>query len=161
IDLGRTNFAKLINDMPFLMNGAPLISPGDLAAFRTQVEKTGGVRAFLFDKLPRYGHTLAEILNADVKFGPASDDINRRIKSMLQLGEWRWQPLALVFLSEYRDDPERGLKFFRALERFVFGCELAVIDNQVREDRFALALKLASQDDVFSRDGPLDLSDTE
>ncbi|MEJ0059272.1 MAG: hypothetical protein WDM79_06785 [Terricaulis sp.] len=47
IDLGREDFSALINQMPFLLTGAHLISPGDLGAFRTKVEAAGG-RARIF-----------------------------------------------------------------------------------------------------------------
>ncbi|HWA01390.1 MAG TPA: DUF262 domain-containing HNH endonuclease family protein [Caulobacterales bacterium] len=160
--LGREDFAALINMMPFLLTGAPLISPGDLGAFRAKVEAAGGVKGFLFDRLPRYGEALRDILRAEVKLGAASEDVNRRIKILLQLGETRWLPAALVFVAEYSGlDPDQAFRFFRALERFTFGCELAVIDNTVREDRFALAMKRAGDDAVYLKDGPLDLSDAE
>ncbi|HVY84958.1 MAG TPA: DUF262 domain-containing protein [Caulobacterales bacterium] len=162
VSLGREDFAMLINMMPFLLTGAPLISPGDLGAFRAKVESTGGVRGFLFDRLPRYGEALRDILRAEVKLGAASQDVNRRVKLLLQLGETRWLPAALVFVAEYSGlDADQAFKFFRALERFTFGCELAVIDNTVREDRFALAMKQAGDPGVSEKDGPLALSESE
>jgi len=161
IILGRDEFAALINMMPFLLTGASLLSPGDLGAFRSKVDETGGVRAFLLDKLPRYGEALRDILRADVKLGDASDDVNRRIRILLQLGEQRWRPAALVYLAEHSGDPEQAKKFFRALERFTFGCELAVIDNTVREDRFSLAMQQACSESVYQEGGALDLEEPE
>ncbi|MES1156618.1 MAG: DUF262 domain-containing HNH endonuclease family protein [Alphaproteobacteria bacterium] len=161
ITLGREEFAALINMMPYLLTGAPLISPGDLGAFRNKVDDTGGVRAFLFDKLPRYGEALRDILRAEVKLDKASDEVNRRIRILLQLGERRWLEAALVYLAEHNGDPEQAKKFFQALERFTFGCELAVIDNTVREDRFSLAMQQACDEAVYCEKGPLDLSEPE
>jgi hypothetical protein len=161
IDLGREDFSALINQMPFLLTGAHLISPGDLGAFRTQVEAAGGVREFLVKKLPRYGECLKEILKGEIDLGPASFDVSRRIQIMLQLTETRWMAPALVFLTEHRGNPEQALHFFQALERFVFGCELSVIDNTVREDRFSQALKQVAHEDVYGPGGALDLSDSE
>jgi hypothetical protein len=161
ISLGREDFATLINQMPFLLTGAHLISPGDLGAFRAQVEATGGVREFLFDKLPRYGECLKEILKGEIDLGPASADVSRRIQLMMQLGESRWLAPALVFLAEHRGNAEQALHFFQALERFVFGCELSVIDNTVREDRFSLTLKQVGDQAVYEPGGPLDLDESE
>jgi hypothetical protein len=71
----RENFARLLYMMPFLLTGEPLLSPGDLASFRTAVERTGGVRAFLFEQLPQYAHALRAIYAGSIDVGP------RRVQS--------------------------------------------------------------------------------
>lgn len=157
--LGRENFAKLLGLMPFLLTGELLLSPGDLAAFREQVEKSGGVRSFLFDKLPRYCEALIEIYNAAVEIGPASEDVNRRLKMMMQIDEWHWAPAAIAFIAEHRAQPERAKRFFQALDRFAFACELSVIDNRVQEKRFARAARHAGEDkQLYGQGGALELT---
>ena len=88
--------------------------------------------------------------------------INSRIKMMMQLEEWHWAPAALSFLAEHADAPERAKRFFQYLERFAFACELGVIENRVRERRFADAARMQAEDfeTVFS-ERVLDLSDSE
>jgi hypothetical protein len=142
--LGRARFAKLLNMMPFLLTGEHFISPGDLAAFREQVEKAGGVRVFLFDKLPRYAAALRDILDGAVDVGAASADVNRRLALMKQLGEWHWAPAALAFLADHRH-PDRAEAFFQALDCFSFACAIGgdIIDNKVRARRFADAARYA------------------
>lgn len=141
--LGRKNFSILLNMMPFLLTGEHLVSPGDLAAFREQVEASGGVSAFLFDKLPRYSEALKDILNAAVDVGATSADVNRRLVLLMQLEEWHWAPAALSFLAEHRGPSDKARKFFQALDCFSFACEFSVIENRVRERRFADAARLA------------------
>lgn len=158
----RENFARLLYMMPFLLTGEQLLSPGDLASFRAGVERAGGVRAFLFDQLPRYAHALRAIFAGSVDVGPASTDVNRRIKMMKQVQEWDWAPAAIAFLAEHASDHERARRFFQALDRFAFACELGVIDNRVQEARYARAARNAGDDKVlFGPKGALELTDAE
>lgn len=158
----RENFAKLLYMMPFLLTGEQLLSPGDLAAFRAAVDRTGGVRAFLFDQLPRYAHALRAIFAGNVDVGPASADVNRRIKMMKQVEEWDWAPAAIAFLAEHAGEHERARRFFQALDRFTFACELSVIDNRVQQSRYARAMRNVGDDKaLYGPKGALELTDTE
>ncbi len=104
----RENFARLLYMMPYLLTGEQLISPGDLGAFRAAVDRAGGVRTFLFDQLPRYAHALRSIFANAVDVGPASADVNRRIRMMKQVEEWDWAPAAIAFLAEHSGEHERA-----------------------------------------------------
>jgi Protein of unknown function DUF262/Protein of unknown function (DUF1524) len=160
--LGRRHFSTLLNLMPFLLTGEQLISPGDLGAFRAQVERSGGVHAFLFDKLPRYCEALLEIFNGAVDVGLASADVNRRLKLMMQLDAWQWAPAALSFLAEHRGDADRAHRFFRALDRLAFASELSIVAPRNQEKRFARAAKFAGDDEqLFGQRGALELTDAE
>jgi hypothetical protein len=75
----REHFATLLDMMPFLLTGEPLLSPGDLASFRAAVDRAGGVRTFLFDQMPRYAHALRAIFAGAVDVGSASAEVNRRL----------------------------------------------------------------------------------
>jgi hypothetical protein len=145
----RENFARLLYMMPFLLTGEPLLSPGDLASFRTAVERAGGVRTFLFEQLPRYAHALRAIFAGAVDVGPASAEVNRRIALMRQVEQWDWAPCAIAFLAEYASDHERARRFFQALDRFTFACELSVIDNRDREERYANVIKYIGDDKML------------
>ncbi|MGE0597009.1 MAG: DUF262 domain-containing protein [Hyphomonadaceae bacterium] len=159
--LGRERFARLLNMAPFLLTGEDLVSPGDLAAFRAAVESAGGVRTFLFDRLPRFADALRSIFNESVDVGAASDDVNRRIKMMKQCG-WRWAPAAIAFLAEHASQHERARRFFQALDRFTYACEFSVIDNRRQDGRFAAAMRSVGDDKaLYGPKGPLVLTDTE
>lgn len=157
----RDDFARLLYMMPFLLTGEPLLSPGDLASFRTAVDRAGGVYKFLFDQLPRYALALRAIFAGSVNVGPASADVNRRIALMKQVEKWDWAPAAIAFLAEHSDQPERARRFFQALDRFTFACELAVIDNRVREKRYATAVKMVGDDKALYTEDGLLLDDSE
>jgi hypothetical protein len=158
----RENFAKLLEMMPFLLTGEQILSPGDLAAFRTAVDRAGGVRTFLFEQLPRYAHALRAIFAGSVDVGAASAEVNRRIKMMKQVEEWDWAPAAIAFLAEHSGEPERARKFFQALDRFTFACELSVIDNRVQESRYARAVKYCGDDKaLYGPKGALELTENE
>lgn len=160
--LGRSNFARLLGMMPFLLTGEQLVSPGDLVTFRDQVMRAGGVRKFLFDQLPRYAYALRSIFNGTVDAGPASVDVNRRLKLMKQVDEWDWAPAAITFLAEHSGQPERTRRFFQALDRFAFACELSVIDNRLQEGRYARAVKFAGDDkQLYGPKGALELTEGE
>lgn len=158
----RENFARLLYMMPLLLTGEQLLSPGDLAAFRAAVERAGGVRVFLFEQLPRYAHALHAIFTSSVDVGVASQEVNRRIRLMKQVEEWDWAPAAIAFLAEHSSEPERARRFFQALDRFAFACELGVIDNRVQEARYTRAAQHAGDDKVlYGAKGVLELTDAE
>jgi hypothetical protein len=158
----REHFAKLLYMMPFLLTGEQLLSPGDLAAFRAAVERAGGVRVFLFEQLPKYAHALRAIFTNSVDVGPASADVNRRIRLMKEVEEWDWAPAAIAFLAEHAGEPERARRFFQALDRFAFACELGVIDNRVQEGRYARAAQNVGDDRILhGAKGVLELTDAE
>ncbi len=113
--LQREHFATLLGMMPFLLTGEQLISPGDLISIRNAVTETGGVRAFLFDRLPRYAEALRSIFHETIDLGPASAEVNRRVRLMKQVEDWDWAPAALVFIAEHADHPiARGVSSRRS-----------------------------------------------
>ncbi len=158
----RENFARLLYMMPYLLTGEQLISPGDLGAFRAAVDRAGGVRTFLFDQLPRYAHALRSIFANAVDVGPASADVNRRIRMMKQVEEWDWAPAAIAFLAEHSGEHERARRFFQALDRFTFACELSVVDSRLQEGRYARAVKHVADDKMlYGPKGALELTEKE
>lgn len=149
----REDFARLLYMMPTLLTGEPIRSPGDLGAFRGAIKN---VRTFLFDHLPRYALALRSIFAGTVNAGPHSREVNRRIALMLQLEKLEWAPAAIAFLAEHGNQHERVRKFFQALDRFTFACELAVIDNRTRERRFGNAVRSVGDDKLlYSKDALL------
>ncbi len=158
----REDFVTLLDTMPFLLTGERLLSPGDLASFRDAVERAGGVRSFLFDQLPRYAQALRAIFSDSVDVGPASSDVNRRLRMMKQVERWDWAPAAIAFLAEHAGEHDRALRFFQALDRFTFACELSVIDNRRQEQRYARAVRgVADDKHLHGPHGTLELTDAE
>lgn len=158
----RKDFARLLYMMPFLLTGERLLSPGDLASFRTAVERAGGVKKFLFDQLPRYATALRAIFANAIDVGPASAEVNRRVRLMKEVEEWDWAPAAIAFLAEHAGEHERARRFFRALDRFTFACELSVVDNRVQEARYARAVKHVGDDKMlYGPKGALELTEKE
>jgi Protein of unknown function DUF262/Protein of unknown function (DUF1524) len=158
----REIFSRLLYMMPFLLTGEQLLSPGDLAIFRGAVERAGGVRTFLFDQLPRYAHALRAIYTGSVDVGAASEDVNRRIAMMKQVEPWDWAPAAIAFLAAHAGESERARAFFQALDRFVFACELSVIDNRAQEARYVRAVRGVGDDKMlYGPKGALELSEAE
>lgn len=145
----RDNFARLLYMMPFLLTGEPLLSPGDLASFRTAVDRAGGVRTFLFEQLPRYAHALRAIFAGSIDVGPASAEVNRRVALMKEVEQWDWAPCAIAFLAEHASEHERARRFFKALDRFTFACELSVVENRDREARYANIIKYVGDDKLL------------
>ncbi|HYD72962.1 MAG TPA: DUF262 domain-containing HNH endonuclease family protein [Candidatus Binatia bacterium] len=158
----REHFALLLGMMPFLLAGERLLSPGDLAAFRAAVERTGGVKTFLFDQLPRYAAALRAILANAIDVGPASAEVNRRVRLMQQVKDLDWMPAAIAFLAEHSGEHERARRFFQALDRFTFACELSVVDNRQQQNRYARAVKHAGDDKMlYGPKGALELTEKE
>jgi hypothetical protein len=158
----REDFAALLTMMPFLLNGEHLLSPGDLAAFRAAVDRSGGVRKFLFEHLPRYAQALRAIFSNNVDVGPASAEVNRRIQVMKQVEKWDWAPAAITFLVNHSSQHERARRFFQALDCFTFACELSVVDTRRQEGRYKRAMLGVGDDKkLYGKDGALDLTEAE
>jgi len=157
----REHFAKLLYMMPFLLTGEPLLSPGDLASFRTAVDRAGGVRSFLFDQLPRYAAALRAIFSGSINVGAASADVNRRVALMREVEKWDWAPPAIAFLAEYSGQQDRARRFFQALDRYTFACVLSVIEVREREERYSVAVKNVGDDKVLFGPKALGFSDAE
>ena len=158
----REDFAILLGMMPFLLAGERILSPGDLAAFRAAVERTGGVKTFLFDQLPRYAAALRAILADAIDVGHASGEVNRRVWVMKQVRDLDWMPAAIAFLAEHSGEHERARRFFQALDRFTFACELSVVDNRALRSRYARAIKHVGDDKMlYGPKGALELTEKE
>jgi hypothetical protein len=158
----REHFALLLGMMPFLLAGERMLSPGDLAAFRAAVERTGGVKKFLFDQLPRYAAALRAILANSIDVGQASAEVNRRVRLMQQVRDLDWMPAAIAFLAEHSGEPERARRFFRALDGFTFACELSVVDNRAQQSRYGRAVKHVGDDRMlYGPKGALELTEKE
>lgn len=158
----RDDFAHLLYMMPFLLTGERMLSPGDLASFRTAIERVGGVRTFLFEHLPRYAQALRAIFAGSIDAGPHTAEVNRRVKLMKQVEQWEWAPAAIVFLADHGGEHERMRRFFQALDRFAFACELSVIDARLQLGRYARAVKHAGDDKMlYGPKGALELNEGE
>jgi hypothetical protein len=65
-------------------------------------------------------------------------------------------------LAEHAGEHERARRFFQALDRFTFACELSVIDNRAQEKRFERAVRGVGDDkQLYGEKGALDLSHAE
>jgi hypothetical protein len=158
----REDFARLLELMPFLLTGAHVVAPGDLGAFRAAVDRAGGVRKFLFEQLPRYAEALRAILTCSVDCGRASADVNRRIHLMKQVERWDWAPAAIAFIAMYDGDHRRAERFFQALDRFAYACELSAIENRGQTKRYENVVAEVRAKSAFENGGKaLALSEAE
>ncbi|MBS0384235.1 MAG: DUF262 domain-containing protein [Proteobacteria bacterium] len=158
----RADFAHLLYMMPSLLTGETVTSPEDLNQFLGAVKRTGGVQSFLFDKLPRYADALRAIFSGSIDAGKASADVNRRVHMMKQVPDWDWAPTLIAFLAEYGGDHRRVPPFVQALDRLVFGCELAVVDARKVSARYKRIMEAMGDDrKLYGPQGVLELSQAE
>ena len=83
---------------------------------------------------------------------------------MKQVEQWDWAPRRDRVPG--RTSPastRRARRFFQALDRFTFACELSVVDNRVREGRYARAVKHVGDDKMLygAEGGALELTESE
>lgn len=158
----RADFAHLLYIMPSLLTGDTVRSPDDLGQFLDAVKRSGGVKAFLFEKLPRYADALRAIFSDSIDAGRASADVKRRVHMMKQVQDWDWAPALIAFLAEYGSDHRRVSTFVQALDRMVFGCELAVIDSRSVTGRYKRIMQNMGDDrKLYGPDGILELTQVE
>jgi hypothetical protein len=158
----RADFAQLLYMMPSLLTGEVVRSPDDLEQFIGAVKRSGGVHAFLFEKLPRYADALRAIFSDSVDAGKASADVNRRVHMMKQVQDWDWAPTLIAFLAEHGSDHRRVPMFVQALDRLVFGCELAVVDSRQMGARYKRIMQAMGDDrKLYGPNGVFELQPTE
>ncbi len=142
----RDDFAHLLYMMPSLLTGETVRSPDDLDQFLGAIKRAGGVQIFLFEKLPRYADALRAIFSDSIDAGKASVDVNRRVHMMKQVQDWDWAPTLIAFLAEHGGDHRRVQPFVQALDRLVFGAELAAVDGRQLGSRYKRIMQAMGDD---------------
>ena len=133
---------------------APVISEiGRLAAV------AGGGARFVDTVLIPFGRALADILAADHRGSPESDEINRHLRHFAWLPSSEWIPPLLLWWTRHGHDA-RALKTFLAqLDRLAFGVRvlgLGADKRQARAQQVRAAIEKGSA--VRANGGPLDFS---
>ena len=158
----RADFAHLLYIIPSLLTGETVRSPDDLGQFLAAVNSSGGVKSFMFEKLPRYADALRAIFSGSIEAGRASADVNRRVHMMKQVPDWHWAPTLIAFLAEYGGDHRRVQMFVQALDRFVFGCEFAAVDNRSIATRYKrIAQNMGDDRKLYGPQGVMELTQVE
>jgi len=132
-EMGRDAFAYLIEIVPQLLFGEPILSPGDLGAFRRAIEERSSPQEFLQRQLPQFGAALRAVSNATVDAGPHTKDVNRRILCMHNTPSKSWQALVVRFLAEFGHDHDAFATFVRGMDLLTFAMAL----NRIEEDKDA------------------------
>ncbi len=158
----RADFAHLLYIMPSLLTGEAVTSPEDLNQFLNAVKRSGGVQVFLSEKLPRYANALRAIFSDSIEAGRASADVNRRVHMMKQVQDWDWAPTLIAFLADHGGDHRRVPTFVQALDRLVFGCELAVVDSRSVASRYKRIMQAMGDDrKLYGPQGVMELTQAE
>jgi hypothetical protein len=89
-ELGRAPFRELLELIPLIVTGKAMLKKGDLRLFRDMVLNQIPPAQFLRESAPRYAAILRWVQNARVDAGPASEEVNRRIRCMQNLRDNFW-----------------------------------------------------------------------
>lgn len=162
-NIGRDNFNNLFSHIRTVYR--KLKPQGTLVKeFEAYVKPKENPKKFIDDTLIPYSEAYTNILNEDY----SSEDKEKAKNINLVLG-WLnkvdnsdWIPLAMAYLSRYKNEPEKLLDFFRKLERLA-SCMMIFRGNiNYRIKRYADLLKwVEDEEDALSNGSPIHLSNDE
>lgn len=155
--MGRENFQRLLNYIPMLVRSGPIIAAGDIAALVEGISKRIGVKNFLFDVLPAYCQAHHDIIFADLRVGPHSDEVNRLIRCLQIIDDKSWEPLAIAYLVARGGHPPEALRFFQLFERYIWAAHLNVVQaHDHRLKNLPKLWKIIGDDKaLYEKDSPL------
>ena len=100
------------------------------------------------------------IVNQDFPGEEAAESINRSLRHLALLDNVDWQPPTILFLSQFREQHERVVKFLSALDALAYGMFICRDSVNRRIARYAdIIQKIKSGGDVLGDGSPIYLSD--
>ncbi|HEX7339617.1 MAG TPA: DUF4357 domain-containing protein [Rhodanobacteraceae bacterium] len=156
-DLGRDDFGALFSNIRMIYRKSK--PKGTLLKeFRDHV-RYASPEAFMDTILTPLANAYREIAGADYSSVQGAETVNETLKWLNRIPFADWMPPALVFLSRHRDEPEQIARFFRDLERLVYGmliCRWGVNERVERCSRLTDAVEM--QADLWGEGAPLQLT---
>lgn len=136
-----------------------------LKSFRTYVleRQENKDPCYLIDKvIEPYAKALENIKNCTFASTSNALEINQLFRWLQRIGHSDWIAPGILYLTEYRHEPEQLLKFFTHLERLAAGLMILKVNITKRIKRYADIIKTIESDgDLYALNSPLQLSTEE
>lgn len=133
--LGRQGMDELLSFMPSLARRSIFREPGDIDFYRRNFTDLIDPRQFLESELGRYTAAYEALTTASLEIGPLSNDVNRRLRCLLNLRDRYWLGVAVGFATLYENDPALFARLLQALERFAYMFLFNIVPASARRDR--------------------------
>ena len=156
--LGRDRFRDLFAHIRMIHH--PVKLAGTLVAeFRERVIAPTHPTEFMDEILEPMSEAYLWIVNQDFP-GEESKSINRSLRHLALLDNVDWQPPTILFLSQFRDQPERIVRFLSALDALAYGMFICRDSVNKRIARYAEIIReIDAGNDVLADSSPIYLSD--
>lgn len=158
-DLGRSDFEALLRHI-LTLNRGPWRKETNLADFRRFVVlKINDPFALIDSILIPYADVYATIRDEDYQNPTGKEDINTSLHWLNHIPDTTWTPVAMEYLSRYKEDANRLAHFFRDLERLAVGLMLTHTTFSTRIQRYGRLLDAIRADANLSESAsPLQLT---
>lgn len=161
-DLGRANFEKFLSHIRNIFQKHKR-GKNILDDLRKKLEKVEA-NTFFDEFFEPYSKSFYLVQNCcysheDIQ---ASKEINNCLRWLSQVDKSDWIPSSIVFLSKFRNDPQKLVQFFTDLERLSVSFWIQSTRDNQRNERFGQIINhIEKNKDLFTPESPLQLSSEE
>lgn len=159
--LGRGTFQTLFGHIRMIRQKAKA-RDNLLKELRDYVNPSAEPKEFMDETLLPMAQAFGEIRGRSYESDRLSGDINRLLRWLSRIDNVDWEPPAILYLSQYRQNPEQLLRFFRDLERLAASMMIRRANINHRLERYGRLLRaIESEEDLYHESSPLQLKDDE
>lgn len=159
-DLGRTAFQELFSHIRMIYRKTKLQETA-LNEFLKYIQPDKEPERFIDEVLKPYSDAIDTVKKADYQ-GPNAATINSLFGWLNQIDNFDWVPAAILYLSKYKDSPDKLEKFFADLERLAAGLMIMRAYSHIRIRRYAKLIASIEEDaNLYVDDSPLQLTPNE
>ncbi|GFZ98685.1 DUF262 domain-containing protein [Okeania sp. KiyG1] len=159
--LGRDEFENLFSDILMIYRKAKS-SEAIIKELREYVKPSDNPTNFIDNKLSPFANAFSNIRNANYQSSKYVEQINTIFKALNQIDNKNWMPPAILYLSKYKNQPEKLLNFFQDFDRLA-SCLMIIRANiNQRIKRYgSLLSEIENGEDLHRLDSALQLKNHE
>jgi uncharacterized protein with ParB-like and HNH nuclease domain len=160
--LGRDDFIELFSHIRMIYRKSKL-GQKVIEEFRKYVlkdDKNNNHPRHLIDEiLEPFAEAFYDVRKCSFNSKQNSQEINQLFKWLQQIDHSDWIPPAILYLKNYRQEPDRLLLFYTHLERLAAGLMIQRVNLNERIKRYAAILQaIESNENLYRPDSPLQLN---
>jgi len=159
--LGRDEFKNLFSDIRMIYRKGKS-SEAIIKELREYVKPSNNPTHFIDNKLSPFADAFSNIRSANYQSAKYADRINTLFKALNQIDNKNWMSPAILYLSKYKNKPEKLLDFFQDFDRLASGLMIIRANVHQRIKRYgSLLSEIENKEDLHKFDSALQLTNDE